>query len=64
MRQRPIPAGSDVMPRTTWELAVQSGWFVKYDGSGYWATSKSYWLDSDAFDPAPEGATHVVWFNK
>lgn len=50
-----------------WREAVGMGMFNEYDGSGAWAKDGQYltgFVFDDVFAPAPEGATHVVWFNK
>lgn len=54
----------DVLTKEEWEQHVEVGAFIRSDGCGYWGTETHYSYDLNCFDPAPEGATHVHWFNK
>lgn len=60
----PIPEYAHVMSEKEWNESVESGCFIPYDGSGYWATEKGMDPNADAFYPKPDWATHVAWFNK
>jgi hypothetical protein len=38
---------------------------LPYDGCGHFVYNGNMMdVDSDCFDEAPEGVTHVIWFNK
>ncbi len=56
-----------VMMLEEWQQAVRCGYFNDMDGSGCWLSNGRFMTDAvfdDVFGPVPEGATHVVWFNK
>lgn len=54
----------DLFDKEEWEACVKMGAFIPSDGSGYWGTATHFSHDYNSFRPAPEGATHVHWFNK
>lgn len=57
----------DLFTVDEWKEAVKSGCFNSYDGSGSWVRDGQFMTDrifDDVFGPAPEGATHVEWYNK
>ena len=50
-----------------WRDAVKVGAFNEHDGSGAFVKDGKYMTEKifdDVFGPAPEGATHVEWYNK
>ena len=55
---------ADTMTKQQWLDAVEVGAFIPDDGCGYWGTETHYSYDFDCFNPAPEGATHVHWYNR
>lgn len=55
---------SDVMTLEEWKESVNCGCFIPDDGTGYYGTENAYSYKYDSFDEAPEGATHVHWYNK
>lgn len=55
---------ADVMTKEEWEEQVSYGVFVPYDGNGYWGTETHFSRKVHCWQEAPEGATHVHWFNK
>ena len=60
-----IPSYGDLLTIEEWKDAVAFGGFVRSDGSGCWATvDKMDWASNVWSGPPPEGATHVVWFNR
>lgn len=74
-REREIPEYGELMTLQDFGDCVKSGTLIDYDGFGEWSDGKSVWgtifepetivLPSKFFkDHVPEGATHVVWFNK
>lgn len=54
----------DLITAGDWLCATAVGAFIPTDGCGYWGTATHYSYDCDCFGPAPEGATHVHWFNR
>jgi hypothetical protein len=65
----PVEADDDIYTIAAFNTCVQLGSFIDYDGHGYFATatmrskfiiSPSAWRDA----VPPEGATHVVWYNR
>lgn len=62
---RPNGNDGELMTLDEWREAVLSGAFNEYDGSGYFSNGTHYTRTGDVFTYAiPEGATHVLWFNK
>ena len=67
-----FPDYGDLMPLTEWLQGVRSNFFIDEDGYGYWATKDGFDPDervmpSEVYaghQPAPRGATHVLWFNR
>lgn len=55
---------ADIIAKGVWIESVEFGAFIPSDGSGYWGTEKHYSYDFNCFNPAPENATHVHWFNR
>lgn len=53
----------DLMTIDEFEEAFEEGWIDEDDGIGYFSDGKMR-SNKDAFGNRPEGATHVVWFNK
>jgi hypothetical protein len=56
-----IPDGCHQMTAEDWFGQCGLG-FIESDGCGYWATDKLHGYET-AFNPKPDWATHVVWFN-
>lgn len=54
---------ADVMTKEEWISCVEVGAFIPSDGDGYWGTETHFSRDFYCFRAAPEGATHVHWFN-
>lgn len=54
----------DVFTKEEWEELAGVGAFIPSDGSGYWGNADRYSYDLNCFEPAPDEATHVHWFNK
>mgnify|MGYP001250097380 CR=1 FL=1 len=63
MFKNPKEDEGDIFKLKDWDDYVKMGAFIPDDGDGYWATEKEYAYIS-AWDPKPDWATHVVWFNK
>lgn len=55
---------SDVMTIKEWKESVKYGCFIPDDGVGYYGTENAYSYKYNSFGAAPEGATHVHWYNK
>ena len=56
----------DVMPIDVMATAVSGGWFIDYDGHGYYATEdgeSNQSFSPSSFNP-PKWATHVSWYNR
>lgn len=60
----PKDSYGDVFTKDQWEHHVALGCFIPSDGCGYWGTETHYSWDANCFRPAPEGATHVHWYNR
>lgn len=59
------PAYGDLIPAEQWLASVEWGYFIPYDGDGYWATKEGYDNDSNVWDlNKPAWATHVLWLNR
>lgn len=57
----------DVYTLDEWKQNVKMGYFNEYDGSGCWLKDGEFMTKNvfdDVFTKPPEGATHVVWYNK
>ncbi len=54
---------NDIYTVEEWEKEVSNGWFVTYDGSGYWVKNNCK-SDDEVFSTPKLDATHVIWFNK
>ncbi len=69
---REFPDYGDLMPREDFNISVEVGTFIDYDGHGYLATEEGYfqvfkvvpseWQRIDHY--ASEVFTHVLWFNR
>lgn len=62
-----VPEYGDLMTREEWLNAVETGFFIDYDGMGSPVKDgkmMSGWVFPSQADMLPEDATHVVWFNK
>lgn len=68
MTDRDIRDDDDVYTLADWRAAVRAGYFNEYDGSGCFAKDGKFIFPDRVFDDVfaepPDGATHVVWFNK
>lgn len=72
MFNRPNEDYGDLIPIVEWIESVHMYFFTPDDGSGYWANETHHidWIEGDdqsnVFDlkNRPQGATHVLWFNK
>ena len=53
----------DLMTVEEWNQAVDEGWFITTDGSGYWVKDGKE-CDDEVFSSEPLDATHVMWYNK
>lgn len=56
--------GEEVMDIEEWNAYVECGLFIPNDGSGHWGTETHYTYEGSVWRDAPEGATHVHWYNK
>jgi hypothetical protein len=54
---------ADVFTVEEWESSVNEGFFIDYDGSGYWVKDGKSSRD-EVFSTPPLDATHVAWYNK
>lgn len=54
---------ADVFTVGEWESAVDDGYFINDDGSGYWVKDGKSSSD-EVFSTPPLDATHVAWYNK
>lgn len=71
MKFEEIPDYGTLILVEDWLDSCKDGFFIDYDGWGYWATefqmSNIRVNPSDTENPEfnpPEWATHVMWFNK
>lgn len=55
--------GEELYPVEEFEIGIQYYAFTPEDGSGVYVIDGEK-TEIDCFDPKPEGATHVVWYNK
>jgi hypothetical protein len=55
---------ADIMTAEAWHECVECGAFIPSDGTGYWMRGEKLESDIDSFDPQPDWATHVAWYNK
>jgi hypothetical protein len=61
----PIPDDySETYTVDEWLANLRGNWISPEEGSGYWATDRTYCPDLTAFGPKPSWATHVVYFHK
>lgn len=58
-----VPDFADVMTVQEWQEAVEDGWFINDDGSGYWVKDGKESDDMVFADPQLD-ATHVSWYHK
>jgi hypothetical protein len=65
---QPLAEYGDFIPINQFLEDVESGLFMDCDGYGQWATldGMGEYLGSvdEIFGKLPEGATHVMWYNK
>lgn len=60
----------DLMTAEEFIDTVEVGGFIPYDGDGYWSNGThhshelSVWDDNNKLSKRPQGATHVIWFNR
>lgn len=64
-----VEPDDEIMSLLDWAKAVKSGLFIPSNGFGVYATATRKQSGFDAPDPfssapIPQGATHVVWYNK
>ncbi len=59
-----IPEYGDLMTLEEFLHDVKDGCITDYDGTGHWSNGFSMSREGNVFGKTPEGATHVVWFNK
>lgn len=60
---RPVPKYGDLMTIEEWNDAVNDGYIMDDDGSGYWVKD-GMTCDDSVFGTDQEDATHVIWYNK
>lgn len=64
---RELNQDDDIYTCVEWQQSVKDGYFNCHDGSGAWIKNGQF-MTGDVFDDVfgapPEGATHVVWYNK
>lgn len=65
LKTKPFPEYADVMAASEFIAAVNDGFFIPYDGDGYWSTEEGM-TEASVWNGGrkPEWATHVVWFNR
>lgn len=61
----------DVFTIEEFEDDIRDGWIINYDGVGYYGNATHYSNVPVQFaygklipNTTPEGATHVIWFNR
>lgn len=59
-----IPDYGDLMTLEDFQDGAECGALTDDDGGGEWSNGTKMTVGCDVFSEPPEGATHVVWFNK
>lgn len=73
--EKPVPSYGELLTIKEFYADIRNGTITDYDGFGEWSDGKVCWGDPwrpetlaipSKFSPSnvPEGATHVVWFNR
>ena len=60
---RELELDDDIMTVKDWQDAVEAGYFINEDSSGYWVKDGLACRD-EVFNSEPLDATHMVWYNK
>lgn len=65
MFEEKIDSYGDLFTIEEFRNCVEVGLFIPDDGCGYYGNSTNYTYSGCIWsDPAPEGATHIHWYNK